>query len=246
MDDDHEWGPMMSVDTPSFAARRASRQPGLPEQVASYVRQLILSGQVKPGQFLRLEPICEAVGVSNTPAREGLQLLRSDGFVRMVPRRGFVVASFTRQDIRDLFWVQADIAGELAARAVSRISPERLARLDQIIVENNAAVAAGDGERIADLGHAFHREINLAADSYRLAVLLGSVVRQLPNRFYATIEERVGETVDDHPQIVEALRNGSTRTVRSLMKKHIINTAEYLIERLEAQGMWSDDFSGSA
>jgi DNA-binding GntR family transcriptional regulator len=47
-----------------------------------------------------MERIAEAVGVSNTPVREGLLSLRSEGFVELVPRRGFVVAEFTRQDVR--------------------------------------------------------------------------------------------------------------------------------------------------
>ena len=49
----------------------SSRTQGLPDDVAAYVRELILSGEVRPGEFLRLEPIAEAVGVSNTPVQIG-------------------------------------------------------------------------------------------------------------------------------------------------------------------------------
>ncbi len=108
------------------------------------------------------------------------------------------------------------------------------------MVENKEAVAAGDNRRITDLGHEFHRQINLAADSQRLALLLGSVVKHLPNRFYATIEQQVDATVNDHPHLVEALRSGNTRAARSTMKKHIATSADYLIAKLEEQGMWSD------
>ena len=107
--------------------QRGSRQQ-LPEEVASYVRELIISGAVRPGEYLRMERIAEAVGVSNTPVREGLLALRSEGFVRLVPRRGFVVAPFTPQDVRDLFWAQAQLASELAARAAKKMTPEIMAR----------------------------------------------------------------------------------------------------------------------
>src|SRR3954468_16706555 len=107
----------------------SARSHGLPEEVAAYVRELIISGAVRPGDFLRLEPIAEAVGVSNTPVREGLLALRSEGFVRLVPRRGFVVAPFSAQDVRDLFWAQSVLAGELAARAALNITPEKIAEL---------------------------------------------------------------------------------------------------------------------
>ncbi|HEX4257078.1 MAG TPA: GntR family transcriptional regulator [Streptosporangiaceae bacterium] len=217
---------------------RVSRRQQLPEEVASYVRELIISGAVKPGEFLRMERIAEQVGVSNTPVREGLLSLRSEGFVQLVPRRGFVVAPFTQQDVRDLFWAQAQLARELAARAAKKITPEQIARLDLNLEQLQKAVAAGDTERIADLGHAFHREINLAADSHRLALLLGSVVNHLPNRFYASIEAQVAATRNEHPDLVEALRKHDARKARSLMDQHILASADHLIDILEERGLW--------
>src|SRR3984957_5853601 len=122
---------------------RVSRRQQLPEEVASYVRELIISGAVKPGEFLRMERIAEQVGVSNTPGREGLLALKSEGFVQLVPRRGFVVAPFTQQDVRDLFWAQPQLAKELAARAAKKITPEQVARLEANLGEFEQAVAAG-------------------------------------------------------------------------------------------------------
>src|SRR3954453_5446958 len=112
---------------------RHPRRQQLPEEVAGYVRELILSGEVRPGEFLRMEPIAEAVGVSNTPVREGLLALRSEGFVKLVPRRGFVGGPFTQQDVHDLFWAQAQLAGELASRAAAKIDDKELVRLDELV-----------------------------------------------------------------------------------------------------------------
>src|SRR5881397_3995719 len=105
-----------SNSTPSPRRRSAARTQLL-EEVAAYVRDLITSGNARPGQFLRIERIAEAVGVSQTPVREALLSLRSEGLVDLLPRRGFMVAPITPQDITDLFWAQSLIAGELAARA---------------------------------------------------------------------------------------------------------------------------------
>lgn len=219
---------------------RVDKRPQLPEEVATYVRGLIVSGAVRPGDFLRMEPIASVVGVSNTPVREGLLALRSEGFVRLVPRRGFVVAPFTQQDVHDLFWVQAQLAGELAGRAARNITPEQIARLESIMEQHVKALADSDEERIADLGHFFHREINLAADSRRLALLLGSVVKQLPNRFCATIEGRVAATQVEHPSLLDALRKHDARKARPLMERHIAQGAVHLIDFLEQRGLWGD------
>jgi len=68
----------------------------------------------------------------------------------------------------------------------------------------------------------------LAADSYRLALLLGSVVKQLPNRFYAAIEGSVASSRADHPRIIDALRGRQARKARSLMEQHILARADHL------------------
>ncbi|KAA9163257.1 GntR family transcriptional regulator [Amycolatopsis acidicola] len=224
---------------------RGSRRQQLPEEVASYVRELIISGEVRPGEFLRMEPIAEAVGVSNTPVREGLLSLRSEGFVELVPRRGFVVASFTRQDVRDLFWAQAQLAGELGARAAKTITSDQLAVLETNVADYERAFDAGDQAQLAELGHQFHRQINLAANSHRLALLLGTVVSQLPNRFYAQIEGHVGGTREAHPRILDAIRKRASRQVRSLISEHILEGGEQLVGMLEERGMWADSPSTS-
>ncbi|MDI2031787.1 GntR family transcriptional regulator [Saccharopolyspora sp. TS4A08] len=234
----------MAHDT-GLGRDRGSRRQQLSEDVASYVRELIVSGAARPGEFLRMEPIAEAVGVSNTPAREGLLSLRGEGFVRLVPRRGFVVAPFSRQDVHDLFWSQAQLAGELAARAAKNITAARLDRLAALVEQYSASITNDDEAGLVELGHTFHREINFAAESDRLALLLGSVVKQLPNRFYAAIEGKISSAHDEHPLILEALRNRKSQRARALMEQHVLESADHLIEMLDARGLWSEDRSAS-
>lgn len=228
----------MAHDGVAVTRKRGPKRTQLPEEVATYVRELIMSGAVRPGEFLRMERIAEAVGVSNTPVREGLLALRSEGFVTLAPRRGFVVAPFTRQDIRDLFWAQAQLGGELAARAAKNMPPERLARLQKCIDDFEIAIPSGDKEEIAEIGHLFHREINLAADSRRLALLQGAVVSHLPNRFYAMIEGQIAATRTEHPELLAVFAKGDARKARTVMERHIFDGADRLIETLELQGLW--------
>ncbi|MEV6895561.1 GntR family transcriptional regulator [Kribbella sp. NPDC051137] len=220
---------------------RSPGPAGLPDVVAAYVRELILSGGVRPGEFLRLEPIATAVGVSNTPVREALLALRNEGFVTLVPRRGFQVETFSTGDVHDIFWAQAKLAGELAARAARRIGRPELAQLEAVLVQYETAVGSGDDERIGHYGHAFHRQINLAGGSQRLALVLGSIVQHLPNRFYATIDGHVEATRDDHRKIFDALLAGDPHEARRLTEGHILSSSGHLVDLLRRRGLWADD-----
>lgn len=205
--------------------------------VASYLREQIISGRLKPGDYLRIDAIANEMGVSTTPVREGLLLLHSESFVRLLPRRGFVVNSFGKEDLRDIFWAQAVVGAELAARAALKMSKDDLAKLQQLDAEHDAAFKTND-ERHVQLGYEFHRFINLAANSPRLALLLGNLSRQLPNRFYASIEGQVSDTLQYHPIILDAMRMKDSEAVRSMMFRHIMHGAEHLINSLERAGTW--------
>jgi DNA-binding GntR family transcriptional regulator len=224
-----------AVPIDAFPSRDVGMQ--LSGSVASHLREQIISGHLKPGDFLRIDAIANELGVSTTPVREGLLLLQSESFVRLLPRRGFVVNSFTKDDLRDIFWAQAVLGAELAGRAALKMSKEDMAKLQELDVEHDKAFRAGD-ERHIRLGYEFHRFINLAADSPRLALLLGTLSKQLPNRFYASIEGQVTDTLKYHPIILEAMRSKDVDAVRSLMYRHIMHGAEHLIDSLERVGTW--------
>lgn len=211
--------------------------PQLSSTVASYLREKIMSGKLKSGDFLRIDAIAHEMGVSTTPVREGLLLLQSESFVRLLPRRGFVVNSFGKDDLRDIFWAQAVVCAELAARATNIMTKEQLTQLQKLDAEHDKAFKAGD-ERHVQLGYEFHRFINLAAQSPRLALLLGNLTKQLPLEFYASIEGQVADTLQYHPIILDAMRMKDSDAVRSLMFRHIMSGAENLIDSLERSGSW--------
>ena len=54
--------------------------------MAGYVRELIMSGNLRPGEFIRQERIADELELSATPVREGLLSLRGEGFVELKPR----------------------------------------------------------------------------------------------------------------------------------------------------------------
>jgi DNA-binding GntR family transcriptional regulator len=177
--------------------------------------------------------------VSTTPVREGLLLLQSESSVTFLPRRGFMVNGFSKDDLHDLFWAQATLAAELAFRATPRMSPSDIAHLEAIQSEHHAAYTAGDTLVAARRGHEFHRTINLAAQSPRLALLLGRLTKQLPNRFYASIDGQLEDAVEQHPIILHAIRVHDADAARSRMFRHVMTGGQHLISMLEGLGMWT-------
>lgn len=207
----------------------------LGDEVASYLRDLIISGQLAD-EHIRLERVAATLKVSVTPVREALLSLRAEGFVHLEPRRGFTVVPLSEGDVRDLFLAQSQLAGELAARAARAAGDDLLERLDQAQENLAGAAAGGDLDRIEQENYRFHRAINLAAGSPKLTWLLGVVVRYSPRRFYPAIEGWPAASLRDHEGICQALRDRDDRAAREKMTAHIVNAGDLLVEHLRTIG----------
>jgi DNA-binding GntR family transcriptional regulator len=203
-------------------------RPQLSDEAASHIRALIMSGQMRPGESVRAETLGAALSISTTPAREALQALRVEGFLELVPRRGFQVAPLTGEDIEDLFQVQGLIAGEMAARAAIRATAAELDELAALHHELLAAAGRKDFMMLEEKNHAFHREINLIAGSRKTLWVLNLMSRYVPRRFYSEIEGWPSATFDDHSKVLEFLKNRDADGAREAMQEHVAHAGRLL------------------
>ena len=213
-----------------------NRRMQLSDEAAGYVRELIMSGQLRPGEHVRPEQIAAALDISGTPVREGLLALRAEGFLQLQPRRGFVVAPLSADDIRDLFVTQALIAGELAARAAERLKDEEIDELRDLQVRIDQVAQAGDTDELEQLNHEFHRRINRAASSEKLTWALGMVTKYVPRRFYAHIGGWPTASVHDHSAVVLALAARDPEQARRAIAAHVRHAGDLLAKHFEASG----------
>lgn len=211
----------------------AVQRSQLSEEVAAHVRELVLTGQLRGGEFVRVEPVAEQLGISVTPVREGLLLLQGEGLLRLEPRRGFAVAPLTIGDLTDLFWVQAQLAGELAARAAVSLDDEQIVELGRLQDELIDALDAHDLDAVERHNHAFHRAINLAADAPKLQWFLRTATRYVPLRSYHRVSGWTEATRGDHVEVLSALRARDAEAARAAMIEHIQHTGRLLAEHAE-------------
>jgi len=218
--------------TPDFVAR-----PQLSEDVARFVRRRIFDGTYAAGKYVRLDQLAAELGISVTPVREALFALRAEGLVAQQPHRGFVVLPVTGRDLADVANVQAHVGGELAARAAANITDDQLRELKEIQAQLEKAYAEHDDERTVRLNHEFHRAINVAADSPKLAQLMSQITRHAPESVFPAIEGWPDQSVQDHCRVLSALEKHDEQLARAAMSEHLAAGAVPLIDHLVARGV---------
>jgi DNA-binding GntR family transcriptional regulator len=210
----------------------------LSDEVAGHLRAAIMSGALRPGTFIRLDETAAKLGVSVTPVREALLKLRGEGMVQLEPHRGHVVLPLSRQDIDDIFWLQATIAKELAATAAQHITDAEIDDLEYITDTMAAAVTAADTEAIAATEFAFHRAFNHATGRIKLAWFLLHVARYMPLIVYAADPEWGAAAVENHRQMIAALRRRDAAAVVEHTNWQFTDGARRLTEKLDSSGIW--------
>jgi DNA-binding GntR family transcriptional regulator len=220
------------MTVPDFAAR-----PQLSEDVARFVRRRIFDGTYPAGGYIRLEQLASELGISVTPVREALFELRAEGLLAQQPRRGFVVLPVTGRDIADVSNVQAYVGGELAARAAQNISDDQVRALSATQDALEDAYRRHDGESAVRLNHEFHRAINVAADSPKLAQMMSLITRYAPESVFPTIESWPAESMRHHRQLLTALAEHDNALARTAMSEHLASGAGPLIEHLKTRGV---------
>jgi DNA-binding GntR family transcriptional regulator len=216
----------------------------LSPQVARRIRQMIVSGEAPGNSALRTEHLADRFGVSATPVREALMSLSGEGLVELRPGRGFRVVEMSRQDFIDIYDTQAHLAGELAARATSRLTDEDLARLHAMQDAIVAAVERGDAaaERIEWELHAL---VNRLAKAEKLRWLLRLTVQYAPFRAWFAVPGWSAAAPQDHLPILRGMGLRNPRTARDAMTAHIRNVGDLLADHLTARGLLVDDRAGT-
>ena len=217
---------------------RLAQRPQLSEEVADHVRTRIMSGEARPGDFIRLDETAAALGVSVTPVREALLTLRGEGLVDLVPRRGYLVSPMSRQDIEDIFWLQAELSKRIADRAVDLFDAEGLDAHERLIDQFEEASAGNDTDGVVQAQYAIHRSINRASRSDKLSRFLSNAARYMPYRLYAGDAEWREHALVNNRRMLEALRTGDRPTAHAVVDEEFSAGAELLIKHLEKAGVW--------
>jgi len=220
------------------AGDRPRRRPNLAGEAATYIRQSILSGHLKPGERIDQDAIATELGVSRLPVREAVIALDREGLVHTIPRKGAYVSRVDRTDIADHYQIFGQVAGLAAARAVARMDDEGLSELQGL---HDAMQSAQDRQEQQRLNHEFHRAINSASGSQRMISMLQLLSRSLPMPYADFPAEWLDEANRQHREIVEAFQRRDTLAAQRAMEQHINASARHAIEVLERLDFFEDE-----
>ena len=205
------------------------------QQVLVELRDMILNGDLKPGERLAEIPLAERLNVSRTPIRHALSLLEAEGLLSPAGARGFEVRRFSVQEIVDAIDVRGALEG-LAAKLVAQhgVTRQLRATLESCVAEGEAVVAMrkidADGlARFAQMNDRLHNSIIKEAGNVALDRAL-AMNNKLPFAAASSVAWEAKADAEwrrmvlraqiEHEQIAEALIAGDAARAEVVMREH--------------------------
>jgi DNA-binding GntR family transcriptional regulator len=102
----------------------------LAERAYLDLEEMLVTLQFKPGQLLQEKDLAEAVGIGRTPVREAVQKLSSCGLLRILPRKGLMVAPALRSELSQIIEARRVLERLLVVKACERADADQRAALD--------------------------------------------------------------------------------------------------------------------
>ncbi len=199
------------------------------------MRDLIVRGDLRPGERLNERLLCEQLGISRTPLREAIKFLASEGLVDLMPHRGAVVTALDTQRLAHALEVMGALealAGELACRHASE---KRIAEIRALHAEMLAMYARKDLAGYFRFNQAIHLAIVEASGNPVLATMYRQLnVNARRARYMANLsKERWDAAVREHEQILVALEKRDVPALQRLLRDHLANKLASVLSGLE-------------
>lgn len=208
----------------------------LEDTVFEQLENDILSGALPVGTPLTEIKVCERYGVSRTPVREALILLRREGLVAETGAHGLEVIGVSAADIDDIYRIRMRIEGLASRYMAERPSPEYRRELAEAVALQEFYSRRGDAAKLRELDTRFHEIVYRASGSRVLIGTLTGFHKQIClYREQAFLSpERTATSVAEHKEILNAILQNDGAAAERLTTEHIRNAYEFILKMRSA------------
>jgi len=207
------------------------------DQVASVLRQKILSGELRPGHALQEVPLAASLGVSRNTVREATRILSLEGLLKRSIHRGVAVSQLSPKDVQEIYHLRRmlEIPAVLAARG-SRdgVLPELKAALEGY----EQSVSEKDWLQAVSYDLQFHSLLIRFLQNERLESFYQKLIAEV--RMGMVLVDRShddpGRLIPVHRKIYQLLTAGKLKQCAALLSQHLDDSEARLTSVMVGQG----------
>ncbi len=187
-------------------------------QVYERLKEMVLTGQLAPGDKIKQEHIAKVLGISRMPLHKAFQMLENEFLVESIPRKGIFVKKHSIREIMDAFECREGLEGIAARRAAKNVTDEEITSLKALFepylqADNIDMVSYRKADQI------LHDTIIRLSGNIILQKMntIGNVlIMTYPRGIVLPIKE----SLSDHIEILDALEKRDGTKAEQLVRNH--------------------------
>ena len=211
--------------------QRSSNRKKAWEEAYNYVKKLILSTKLKPGEIISEQSLAEELGISRTPVREALRKLEQEGLIVSNKRRKQVFI-LTMKDMEEIFDIKEVLESNIARWAAEKGKDEDVEKLLKVVKDMKLIAR----KKLSQNFQKFNDEWLKKDEEYHtlLFKMAGNkraenVIRNLNHQWHRlrlgilAIEGRLEKSAKEHEKIAIAIAKRDPQAAEKAMKEHLRN-----------------------
>lgn len=182
-------------------------------QAYNYLKEQILADNFEANMLYSETKIAKEMGISRTPVRDAIRSLSQDGYISVVPSKGFMICHLGAYELQESIQVRCAIEGFcihiIAKEADSEKGREFLSNIETVINQQKDALEVQDIKAFMEYDHQFHLLIVHYVNNQEFNLLFQKLMYliHLTTQKSLSIEGRIEETLKEHQMILEDLKN---------------------------------------
>lgn len=200
------------------------------ETVYKRLKNAILTNQLPTGVYFTENELAKNLNISRTPVREAVKSLVNEGLFVAVPRKGVKVREFSSSDLEQIFLLRKAIESAVVKPFLEAVTDKQIMTLEDLVEQQKRTIEENDNSHFIQLDQTFHRTIIQCTDYdlfeefierlHNLTTLIGhTAIRK---------EGRMKEVIEEHEDIITAIRNKDVDNCVLKMTYHLDKTKESL------------------
>ena len=216
-----------------------AQHENLDQKVYSILKDMIMDRQLLPGQKIPQEKLARDLGISRTPLIGALKFLEQDKLVDSVPRRGFFVRLFSKEEMVYIFELREVLEGLAARRAAAKITDSQILELGSFFKHYAGQTNISDYKEYAREDRRFHGfVIDVDAKEFLKSILLTTNIISFSYQVLHTegLVRPPNETIHEHLAVIEAIKERDSEAAEELMRQHFKKSLAYLRREINGEG----------
>lgn len=200
----------------------------LNEQAYEHLQKLILDNQFSYYEIYSETKLSKDLGISRTPLRDAVHRLAQEGYIDIIPSKGFCIHQITEKDVIEIFQIRTALETyctmQIAKEAETKKAAALCAELEELMIHMKEVMESSHSiEEFCEYDSCFHAKIIEYLKNEQFSAMFSTLMYRMKRLASLSLshEGRMEETYQEHQAILDAMKKGDVEHIYEITTIHM-------------------------